>query len=422
MITGGGVFPVTFFKRCFHWMWSFAIPLLAACAPLTSPQNSITPTPPLRLAITALPAEMTCVVVSARADPETTEPSLFPPPSPEDWSLGPADAPVTFVEYTDYTTEASAILHRSLSHLLQKYPTRVRRVFRHYPLPGNDQSLLAAAAAEAAGQQGHFWEMNALLLENQPAWVGLSTEDFRSWLTDQVQGMGLDVARFVATLEDTAVEQKLLRARQFGIETGIPLMPWLLVNGKIYQGPRDERSLDQLVRLLLLEERQFEACPPFIIDPQKRYFARLQTAQGEITLELFPRQAPLAVNNFVFLARQGWFDGLTFHRVVAGLLAQSGDPSATGLGGPGYAFPDDVNDLRFDRPGRLAMASPGPNSNGSQFFITMRQASELDGRYVIFGQVLEGMDVLHRLTPRDPSAADALPDGDTLQTVVIEER
>lgn len=414
--------PTPFLKFCFRWVWSFAIPLLAACAPATPPRVSFTPTPPLNLALTALPAEMTCVVVSARATAGATEPSLFPPPSPEDWSLGPADAPVTFLEYTDYQTEASASLHRSLSQLLKKYPAQVRRVFRHYPLPGNDQALLAAAAAESAGQQGRFWEMSALLLENQTAWVGLSTEDFRSWLMDQAQGMNLDANRFAAALEDAAVEQKLLHARQFGIETGIPLMPWVLVNGKIYQGPRDERSLDQLVRLLLLEGRQFEDCPPFVIDPQKRYFARMQTAQGEMTLELYPQQAPLAVNNFVFLARQGWFDGLTFHRVIAGLLAQSGDPSATGLGGPGYAFPDDVNDLRFDRPGRLAMASPGPNSNGSQFLITMRQAPELNGRYVIFGQVVAGIDTLTRLTPRDPSTGDPLPDGDALQTVVIEER
>lgn len=422
MHKGGGMHPTSFFNHGFHWVWSVILPLLAACAPITSPHVSFTPTPPLTPTLTPLSAEMTCVVVSAHATPEATEPSLFPPPAPEDWSLGPADAPVTFLEYTDYQTEASALLHHNLSQLVKKYPTQVRRVFRHYPLPGNDKALLAATAAESAGQQGHFWDMNALLLENQSAWVSLSPEDFHSWLIEQAQSMSLDGTRFAAALEDATVEQKLLRARQFGIETGIPLMPWMLVNGKIYQGPRDARSLDQLVRLLLLEGRQFEACPPFLIDPQKRYFARLQTAQGDLTIELYPQQAPLAVNNFVFLARQGWFDGLTFHRVIAGLLAQSGDPSATGLGGPGYAFPDDANDLRFDRPGRLAMASPGPNSNGSQFFITMRQAPELNGRHVIFGQVVAGIDVLTRLTPRDPSTGDPLPGGNVLQTVIIEER
>ena len=137
---------------------------------------------------------------------------------------------------------------------------------------------------------------------------------------------------------------------------------------------------------------------------------------------MLPEQAPLAVNNFVFLARQGWYDGVTFHRVIPGYIAQSGDPSGSGFGTPGYAFPDDLNNLRFDQPGLLAMASPGPDSNGSQFFITYQANAELNGRYVIFGKVIQGLDVLSRLTPRDPSSSADLPPGDVIQTVTIEER
>jgi cyclophilin family peptidyl-prolyl cis-trans isomerase len=196
----------------------------------------------------------------------------------------------------------------------------------------------------------------------------------------------------------------------------------LLINGKIYQGPRDFRSLDNLVRLLVFEERQFDQCPPFVIDLQKQYFARLATAKGEVLLQLYPLKAPLAVNNFVYLARQGWYNSITFHRVIPGYIAQTGDPSGSGFGTPGYAFPDDHNDLRFDQAGVLAMANAGRDSNGSQFFITYKAIPELNGQYAIFGKVLEGIDVLGRLTPRDPSSSADLPEGDILQSVTIEER
>lgn len=218
------------------------------------------------------------------------------------------------------------------------------------------------------------------------------------------------------------MQKELAQAQQFGLQSAIPVMPWLLINGQIYQGPRDYRSLENLMRLLLLEKKQFTACPPFVIDLNKQYYARLQTDQGEIVVQLFTQQAPLAVNNYVFLAREGWYDGVTFHTVIPGYIAQSGDPSDSGLGAPGYAFPDDVNDLRFDQPGMLAMAGPGPNSNGSQFFFTYQAAADLNGRYVIFGKILEGLDVLARLTPRDPSSPDDLPDGTRIEAVKIEER
>lgn len=398
--------------------------LLIACAPAVPAGPAGTPLPPLNFDVTPLPAEMACVVVSQgqNATAEPTEPSLYPLPDESDWTLGSPDAPVTFLEYTDFQAAASPALGLNLARLVEKYPTQVRRVFRHYPLPGNDKSLLAAAAAESAGAQGRFWEMSRLLLAEQAAWVGLSADEFRAWLVEQADGLGLDEAGFTAGLDDPTVREKLLQAQQFGVQTAIPLMPWLLVNGKIYQGPRDFRSLENMTGLLLLEDRQFHECPPFVIDLEKQYYARLQTTQGEIVLQLPPQEAPLAVNNFVFLARQGWYDGVTFHRVIPGYIAQAGDPSGTGLGTPGYAFADDSNDLRFDQPGVVAMAGAGPNSNGSQFFITYRAVDELNGRYVIFGRVIAGMDVLEQLTPRDPSSMEELPDGDVIEKVVIEER
>lgn len=167
---------------------------------------------------------------------------------------------------------------------------------------------------------------------------------------------------------------------------------------------------------------QYTEYPPMVIDATKNYLATFKMAKGgEFTVELFADKAPLTVNNFVFLARDGYYDGTTFHRVLEGFMAQGGDPTGTGGGGPGYRFEDEINDdLKFDKEGILAMANSGPNTNGSQFFITYAPTPWLDGLHTIFGQVIEGMDVVKGLTLRDPNL---LPDyvGDAIETIVITE-
>lgn len=166
---------------------------------------------------------------------------------------------------------------------------------------------------------------------------------------------------------------------------------------------------------------QYDAAPPMTIDPAKIYLATFKTEQGDIVVELFADKAPVTVNNFVFLARQGFYDNTTFHRVLADFMAQGGDPTGTGSGGPGYRFQDELHpDLRFDEPGLLAMANSGPDTNGSQFFITFVPTPQLTGVHTIFGKVVEGMDVALALTQRDP---ETNPDflGSKLLTVEIEE-
>jgi cyclophilin family peptidyl-prolyl cis-trans isomerase len=229
----------------------------------------------------------------------------------------------------------------------------------------------------------------------------------------------LDPKILIQDIRDPQIKAKLDQAQHFGMANGIPTIPFLLVNARIYQGPRDLHSLENLVNLLRMESHQFSECPPFVIDPQKQYFADVQTSKGKIVLQLFPKEAPLSVNNFVFLSRKGWYDGVMFHRVIKDMLAQAGDPSGTGFGSPGYAFPDEISTLKFDKPGLLAMANAGPNSNGSQFFITMRAIPDLDGKYTIFGQVLQGAEIVSSLTLRDPSTAGNLPDGDTIIKIDI---
>jgi cyclophilin family peptidyl-prolyl cis-trans isomerase len=168
---------------------------------------------------------------------------------------------------------------------------------------------------------------------------------------------------------------------------------------------------------------QWSEAPAMQIDVNKTYTATLTTAKGQIVIQLLPQYAPLTVNNFVFLARQGFYDGVTFHRVIPGFMAQGGDPTGTGRGGPGYQFNNEVTStLKFDGPGLVAMANAGPNTNGSQFFITYAAASHLDGQYSIFGKVISGMDVALALAPRDPSMNPNAPAGDTLISVTIEEK
>jgi cyclophilin family peptidyl-prolyl cis-trans isomerase len=144
------------------------------------------------------------------------------------------------------------------------------------------------------------------------------------------------------------------------------------------------------------------------IDPKKEYTAIFKTDKGDITVKLFADKTPNTVNNFVFLARQGFYDGTIFHRVISDFMAQGGDPTGTGMGGPGYRFADEFHpSLKHDKPGVLSMANAGPNTNGSQFFITHVPTPWLDKKHSVFGQVSDGMKVLLSIPPRDPSKQDA---------------
>jgi len=311
-----------------------------------------------------------------------------------------------------------------LAQLEKDYPEDIRIVYRHFPLISiHDKAALATQAAEAAGKQGEFWAMHDLLFEKQSEWSAMSVEQFQDWLAERAADLGLDVEQFTTDLLDPENERLAQIAFDEGVNTGMPGTPFLLVNGQYYGGPRDYGSMESLVKLMDLKDLQYTECPPMVIDPLKQYSAILTTEKGDITLELYAEEAPLAVNSFVFLAQEGWFDGVTFHRVLPGFVAQSGDPTGTGLGGPGYAFENEISaDLSFDSPGVLGMANAGPDSNGSQFFITYAPVTQLDGGYTIFGRVSSGMDVAESLTPRDPQQGGSLPPGDKILKVTIIEK
>lgn len=152
--------------------------------------------------------------------------------------------------------------------------------------------------------------------------------------------------------------------------------------------------------------KQYKSEPQMVIDPKKSYSATLHTEKGDIVVELFASKVPKTVNNFVFLAREGFYDGVSFHRVIENFMVQGGDPTGTGTGGPGYKFADEFDStLKHDKPGVLSMANAGPNTNGSQFFITHVPTPWLDRKHSVFGQVTQGMDVLVSIPPRDPGSA-----------------
>ncbi len=164
---------------------------------------------------------------------------------------------------------------------------------------------------------------------------------------------------------------------------------------------------------------QYASAPPQSIDETKQYFANFTMANGgTFVVELYPTKAPITVNSFVFLACKNYFDGVTFHRVLEGFMAQGGDPTGTGMGGPGYEFVNENSDLTFDKAGVMAMANAGPDTNGSQFFITFDAADFLNGGYTIFGQVTEGMEVVNSITRRDPQQNPSFT-GDAIQSVRI---
>ena len=154
----------------------------------------------------------------------------------------------------------------------------------------------------------------------------------------------------------------------------------------------------------MTDKKQWSKAPEMSIDPKKSYTATFKTDKGDIVVSLYAAKVPRTVDNFVFLAREGFYDNTIFHRVISDFMAQGGDPTGTGMGGPGYKFNDEFDaSLRHNGPGVLSMANAGPNTNGSQFFITHVPTPWLDNKHSVFGQVVKGLDVLFSIPARDPS-------------------
>ena len=303
------------------------------------------------------------------------------------------------------------------------YPGSIRLVFRPFPLTEyldkSDDALLASFAAD---EQGKFWEMYDLLFVKHADWSHLSQGEFKAWLGREASAVGVDSNQLSEAMKADAAADRLKSAKEAAALLPVQAVPLVFINDSLQQYFLDYQSLNDTVGLILLGGKQFTQCPPFTIDTTKQYTATIETEKGDIVIQLFPDKAPLTVNSFVFLVRQGWYNGVTFHRVIPGFAAQAGDPSGTGRGNPGYLFQNESSDLLFSKPGVVGMANSGPDTNGSQFFITFAPAAHLNGNFTIFGQVISGLDVAEQLTPRDPSQGGFLPAGDAILHVTIEEK
>jgi len=328
------------------------------------------------------------------------------------------------MEYSDYQDPRSGLFAEVVDQLLIEYPDDIRVISRIFPLVTiNNKAALSAQATEAAAEQNKFWEMRKLLYTQQENWIGLSVEDFEQWLTAQASALEMNVDKFNVDLKREDIIARVQLAWDDGQKMGLPGTPLVLINGQIYGGPRDYNSLRDITQLIALGRKQYTSCPPLTVQPNKQYIATLHTEKGDITIQLFADKAPITVNSFLFLARDGWYDNITFHRVIPDLFAQTGDPSGTGKGNPGYyVITEIMPSLTFNRPGMVAMVNSGPDTSGSQFFITYAPTAQYDGQYTIFGQVLSGMDVLESLTPRDAQPGVETPPGDKLLSVTVEEK
>lgn len=410
---------------------AFAL-FLSACSGAAETAPPVETEASISTGITSYP-EFSCTSVTS-ADP-TSDP-LAPTPtvnaitqlSDSDWVRGPESAVVTLIEYGDFQCPFCAELEKSLAQIELQYPDDIRIIYRNFPLIGmvdepiHDKAAISMQAAEAAGLQGKYWEMHDALFTAQNDWTGMSLEDFEGWLLDTARSLDLDVEKFTQDLHSDALVQQAQDAWTDGQQKNIAYTPYVLINGLPYTGPTDYFNLELIIQLEKLSKRQFHECPQMILTPGTAYTATLHTEKGDIVIELYPDVAPMAVNSFVFLAQHDWFDNVTFHRVIPGFVAQAGDPTGTGYGGPGYTFGIEIDpQLNFDRAGLIAMANSGPAANGSQFFITLAPAEQLNGQYTIFGEVILGMDVVESLTPRDPAQANGLPPGDQILDVSIEE-
>ena len=341
-----------------------------------------------------------------------------PPVTDEDWIYGNPDAPITIIEYEDFQCPACPGFSLGVKDLIADFPDSIRVVFRHLPLPSiHDKAYISAMAAEAAGAQGKFWEMHDILYINQQAWTGMSEDDFVDWVTSQAETLGLDIDQFTQDMFDEEARAELEATTVERLSSGLNYTPFVVINGRVWR--ENKPNLFGLIGIY--EFGGFETCPAWVIDEARSYQARLDTSAGEIVINLFADTAPLAVNSFVFLAQNGWYDDVYFHRVVEGFVAQAGDPSGFGMVGPGYTFVNETdNDLSYDRAGVLGMANSGADTNGSQFFITLAPATMLDGGYTIFGEVAkESMAVLDKIALRDPQTAVGFDDATIINGIEI---
>jgi cyclophilin family peptidyl-prolyl cis-trans isomerase len=369
-------------------------------------------------------ADLTTCTVQSQALPDLASENDHIIGKEEDYSI-------TIIAYNDFSCAGCLTIAQALDKSLDLYPEDVRLVYRHFPVIGgeNDNGIVAAKSTEAAGKQGKFWEMHDFFFATQDAWIDMDPDTFTSYIYDQVDALGMDPTQFGEDVNSKEISE--LIAQQYDEALNFrDAPPLVLVEGTVtppYLSTIQDFFL-WLETLMIpygrhIKSQQFAECPPMIIDEDESYTATLHTTKGDIVLALYPDAAPVTVNNFIFLAENDYYDETPFYAVIEGFVAQAGDPSGTGWGTPGFLYGLEVSpEVNFDRPYMLAMANSGPEASNSQFFISFSPLTYLNGKHTVFGEVIDGVDVLKALDFRDPEKDPISPMTDLVLDITIEQQ
>jgi len=394
----------------------------------TDPTVDLTPQPTADTRLTGDDGKMVCSIVEPLFGELTPEHeaqlAVFPPVSEDDWTKGPEDAIITVIEYTDFQCPYCSMAHTELDKLVEMYPDDVRLAYRSLPLVGiHPNAQVSAQAAEAAVKQGKFWEMYSVLFTKQADWSELTPEEFLSWLSTEAEALELDVEQFSKDTVSEELQKKIQDGIDYANSIGLGSTPTVLVNGRPVNNWYAS-GIKPIVEVVKVEDSLMKECPEWVIDVEKTYTATIKTENGEMTLELYPKKAPLAVNSFVYLAQKGFYDGVTFHRVYHNFMAQTGDPTGTGWSGAGYQYREEIaDDLTFDEAYMVGVArTQEPGTSGSQFFITYVPYPTLNGLYTIFGKLVDGVDVFEKISERDADQNPDAPGGDKIISITINEK
>ena len=404
-------------------------PVALETEPVEPETTEIVPVVPTEeLPLVGEDGNMSCTLVgplfAELTEEQKAQLAIFPEVSGDDWTKGPEDAILTVMEYTDFFCPYCGMAYAELETLIEKYPDDVRLVYRPLPLDSlHPTAPLAAYAAESAGMQGKFWEMYDAIFLNREVLSSLTAEEFTEWLKTTAADIGMDVDQFAADIASEDVINKITTAQQTMFEAGVSSTPTVLVNGRPV-GNWQSAYLSNFIEVMKAEKDMVTECPPFVIDQDKEYTATITTEKGELVLELYPEAAPLAVNSFVYLAREGFYNDVTFHRVYHNFMAQTGDPTGTGWSGAGYQYREEiVPELTYDEAYMVGVArGQAEGSSGSQFFITYVPYPSLNGGYTIFGKLIDGIDVFEQITERDADNNPDAPEGDKIISIEIIEK
>lgn len=404
-------------------------PVALETEPVEPETTEIVPVVPTEeLPLVGEDGNMSCTLVgplfAELTEEQKTQLAIFPEVSEDDWTKGPEDAILTVMEYTDFFCPYCGMAYAELETLMEKYPDDVRLVYRPLPLDSlHPTAPLAAYAAESAGMQGKFWEMYSAIFSNQESISALTAEELTEWLKTTAEELDLDVDQFATDIASEDVINKITTTQQTMFEAGVSSTPTVLVNGRPV-GNWQSAYLSNFIEVMKAEKDMVTECPPFVIDQDKEYTATITTEKGELVLELYPEAAPLAVNSFVYLAREGFYNDVTFHRVYHNFMAQTGDPTGTGWSGAGYQYREEiVPELTYDEAYMVGVArGQAEGSSGSQFFITYVPYPSLNGGYTIFGKLIDGIDVFEQITERDADNNPDAPEGDKIISIEIIEK